>query len=350
VIQVPIGDEAARERFGVRDLVLIALLAAAGGVLSTYIGYLGNLINRLFGVPFGAGQLIAGLHVVWALLARLLIGRFGSGTLTGLLKGAVEFLSGGTHGVVVLLVSLVEGLLVDVGTGILQRRSLVLTMVAGAIASASNVFIFQAIYFSGVSVHFILVMAGLAFVSGAVFGGYLAWDVERLLVASRVVRRAVRPVSARPRNRARRAATLGLIVALLGGGVYYYVSVYDPFASPDEVRVEGAVDAPFTFRYGDWDGEKRTVNAELRGSATYVPPRDYVGIPLAEVVEAARPRAAPTIVRAIAGDGYEAAFDWAAIRSDSDVLLTLEEGRLRLVAPGYDGAYWVRRVTRLVVE
>jgi len=60
-----------------RQLVLVALLAAVGGVLSTYIGYLGNLTNRLFGVPFGAGQLIAGLHVLWLLLARILTSRFG---------------------------------------------------------------------------------------------------------------------------------------------------------------------------------------------------------------------------------------------------------------------------------
>jgi ABC-type thiamin/hydroxymethylpyrimidine transport system permease subunit len=344
------GDETARERFGVRDLVLIALLAAAGGVLSTYIGYLGNLINRLFGVPFGAGQLIAGLHVVWSLLARLLIGRFGSGALTGVLKGAVEFLSGGTHGVIVLLVSLAEGLLVDLGMGILRRRSLVLTMITGAVASASNVFVFQAIYFSGVSIRFILVMAGLALVSGAVFGGYLAWDVERLLVASRIVRRSSRAASARARSWKRHVVTLAVILALLGGGVYYYVTVYDPFAAPDEAVVTGAVDAPFTFRYGDWDGEERTVRAELRGSATYVPPRDYVGVPLVDVLEAARPRPEASSVRAIADDGYEAVFEWAAIRSDPDVLVTLDEERLRLVAPGYDGAYWVRRVTKLVVE
>ncbi len=344
------GDETTRERFGVRDLVLIALLAAAGGVLSTYIGYLGNLINRLFGVPFGAGQLIAGLHVVWSLLARLLIGRFGSGTLTGLLKGAVEFLSGGTHGVVVLLVSFVEGLLVDLGMGILRRRSLALTMITGAVASASNVLVFQAIYFSGVSIRFILVMAGLALVSGAVFGGYLAWDVERLLVASRIVRRSSRPASARARSWKRHVVPLAAILALLGGGVYYYVTVYDPFAAPDEALVTGAVDAPFAFRYGDWNGEERTVRAELRGSVTYVPPRDYVGVPLLDVLEAARPRPDVTSVRAIADDGYEAVFEWAAIRSDPDVLVTLEDGRLRLVAPGYDGAYWVRRVTKLVVE
>ena len=39
-----------------KNLVTIALLASLGGALSTYIGYLGNLMNRLVGVPFGAGQ------------------------------------------------------------------------------------------------------------------------------------------------------------------------------------------------------------------------------------------------------------------------------------------------------
>ena len=339
-----------RPGFKLQDLVLIALLAAAGGVLSTYIGYLGNLVNRLFGVPFGAGQLIAGLHIFWSLLARLLIGRFGSGTLTGILKGAVEFFSGGTHGIVVLLVSLVEGLLVDLGMGVLRRRSRVLTMISGAVAAVSNVFIFQAIYFSGVSVHFILVMAGLSFVSGGVLGGYLAWDVERLLVASRIVRRAARTERTTARNWKRHAVTFAVVLGLLGGGVYYYVNVYDPFSASNEARVEGAVDAPFVFRYGDWENEEVTVHAELRGSSTYVPAQDYLGVPLVRVLEAARPHEGAAAVRAIAEDGYEGTFEWEAIRTDPGVLLTLEDGRLRLVAPGYDGAYWVRRVKRLVVE
>ena len=95
--------------FSTRDLVLIAATSAAGGVLSSYVGYLGNLMNRLFGVPFGAGQFMAGLHVFWFVLARAIIGRTGAGTLTGLLKGLVEFFAGSTHGAVVVLVSVVEG-------------------------------------------------------------------------------------------------------------------------------------------------------------------------------------------------------------------------------------------------
>ena len=122
----------------IREIVLVALLASIGGVLSTYVGYIGNLINRLFGVPFGAGQLIAGLHVLWPILARLLIGKFGSGTLTGVTKGAIELLSGGTHGVVIVVISLVEGLLIDLGMGRSRRPSLLLTMLTAAIASASS--------------------------------------------------------------------------------------------------------------------------------------------------------------------------------------------------------------------
>lgn len=344
------GDEGRPVRISVRDLVLIALLAAVGGVLSTYIGYIGNLINRLFGVPFGAGQIIAGLHIIWPLLARSLIGRFGSGTLTGLFKGMIEFLAGGTHGVVIVLVSFVEGLLVDLGMGVSRRPGLPLTMAAGAVASASNVFIFQALYFSGVSIGFILVMAGLSFVSGAFFGGYLTWDLRRLLVASRLVSREAEPRRPSIRSWRRHAVTGMVVLALLGGSVYYYVAVYDPFADPGSVRVRGAVETPYTFSFETWDGERASVVAELRGSVSYVPPRAYDGIPVARIMERAEPSEEATRVRVIADDGYEAAFDLARVMTDDAFLLTLDDGWPRLVAAEYEGSLWVRRVTRLVVE
>ena len=145
-----------RSRFDLWDLVLIALLSAVGGVLSTYVGYLGNLINRLFGVPFGAGQLIAGVHVLWPLLARAIIRKFGSGTMTGLIKGLVEFLSGGTHGIVIVLVSVIEGLFIDVGMSMSARRSLGVMMLSGAVASATNVFVLQAIYFANIPLALLL--------------------------------------------------------------------------------------------------------------------------------------------------------------------------------------------------
>jgi len=340
-------DESGRVRFEVRDIVLVALLAAMGGVLSTYVGYIGNLVNRLFGVPFGAGQLIAGLHVIWPLLSRLLIRRFGSGILVGTTKGLVEFLAGGTHGVVIVLVSFVEGLLVDVGLGVLKRETLTMTMISGAVASASNVFVFQAIYFSGVPLTFILVMAGLSLVSGAFLGGYLAWDLRGLLTAAGIVR------SERSVDRSawwRRLITLVAVVGLLAGGVFYYVAIYNPFAQPSTVRISGAVAEPFTFAYRDWESETVTIEAELRGSVTAGPRQPYEGVPLSAILRHAAPDATATMVDVIADDGYAIPFELAEALSDDRLVLTLEEEHLRLIAGSYDGSHWVRRVTRIVVH
>jgi energy-coupling factor transport system substrate-specific component len=337
-------------RFEIRDLVLVALLSAVGGVLSTYVGYLGNLINRLFGVPFGAGQLIAGVHVLWALLARVLIGRFGSGTMTGLIKGLVEFLSGGTHGIVIVLVSGIEGLFVDVGMAMSSRSSLGVMMLSGAVASMTNVFVFQAIYFSHIPLTLLLGMAGLALVSGAFFGGYLGWDLWRLLRSSHLVRRE--PAPSEPRRIAwrRHLATLLIILAGLAGAVYYYTAVYDPFADPEAVRVEGAVSTPYTYRPSAWVGDTVTITAALQGSVTTIPAREYTGALLRDVLNRAEPQASVKEVRVIAADGYEVTLDWHAVLSDARMLLDLEDDGILLVAAAYDGSYWVSQVRRIVVQ
>ena len=340
-----------RSRFDLRDLVLIALLSAVGGVLSTYVGYLGNLINRLFGVPFGAGQLIAGVHILWPLLARAIIRKFGSGTMTGLIKGLVEFLSGGTHGIVIVFVSVIEGLFIDVGMSMSARRSLGVMMLSGAVASATNVFVLQAIYFANIPLALLLAMAGLALISGAFFGGYLAWDLHDLLRASNLVR----PDSeidqkARTIDWRRHAITLLVVVFGLAGAATYYITVYDPFAAPDAVSIEGSVSLPYVLVLSDLDAEAVTITAELRGSTMTIPARDYTGPLLREIIDRAIPDEGATALRVISADGYEVELDWKAVQSDDALLLTLEDGRVRLVAAAYDGAYWVQQVRRIDVK
>ncbi|WP_461368985.1 ECF transporter S component, partial [Candidatus Darwinibacter acetoxidans] len=94
-MKAEVRESASRKRiyFATRDLLIMAVLSGIGGVLSTYVGYLGNLLNRLFGVPFGAGQFVAGLHVFWIILAAGLVRRPGAATIVGLLKGVVELLT-----------------------------------------------------------------------------------------------------------------------------------------------------------------------------------------------------------------------------------------------------------------
>ena len=331
--------------------MLIALLSAVGGVLSTYIGYLGNLINRLFGVPFGAGQLVAGVHVLWPLLARAIIRKFGSGTMTGLIKGLVEFLSGGTHGIVIVLVSVIEGLFIDVGMSMSARRSLGVMMLSGAVASATNVFVFQAIYFANIPLVVLLGMAGLAFASGAFFGGYLAWDLHGLLRASNLVRSDLRtPPHTKKIAWRRHGITLLVVLVGLAGAASYYVQVYDPFAAPDAVSIEGSVASPYVYRPSGWDGDIVTITAELRGSTLTIPAREYTGALLSEIIRHAVPEDTSTMLRVIASDGYEIELEWDAVLLDEELLLILEDGSLRLVAGAYDGAYWVQQVRRIVIR
>lgn len=342
-----------RRRLELRDLVLVALLSAVGGVLSTYVGYLGNLINRAFGVPFGAGQLVAGVHVLWPVLARALIGRFGSGTLTGTIKGLVEFLSGGTHGVVILLVSVVQGFLVDVGMSMSSRRRLGVMMLSAGVASASNVFVFQALYFSNIPVSLLLGMAGLALISGTFLGGYLAWDLHTLLRNTHLVHIEDEATTSRAVGRRwrRHALTLAIVLVSLAGAAYYYIETFDPFSAADTVRVEGAVTSPYTYRRSEWDGEETTITAALRGAVTTAPEQAYRGPLLRDIVHRARPVPAASGLRVIASDGYEIRLEWSRVQADDELILTLDnDGTLRLVAAGYDGSFWVQRVRRLVVD
>jgi hypothetical protein len=55
-------------------------------------------------------------------------------------------------------------------------------------------------------------------------------------------------------------------------------------------------------------------------------------------------------VRIIASDGYEAIFSVRDIKENADVILCQDQETLRVVAPGFEGAFWVRMVSRIRVE
>ena len=342
--------------FSTRDLVLVAAVSAAGGVLSTYVGYLGNLLNSAFGVPFGAGQFMAGLHVFWFVLARAIVGRTGAGALAGVLKGLVELFAGSTHGLPIVAVSAVEGVLVDLLSLPFARPPLGAMCLAGAVSSASNVLVFQAMYFSGVSWGYVGLMVLFAAISGAVFGGYFTAGVLDVMEAAGLLR----PMDAsgsgsasghRPRPRIHRlAVTLVMMAALAGGAVYYYTQVLEPVPDGPKCKIEGKVAQAYEYMPTGFGDEVVTVRAELVGQVTYVPEADYSGVPLKVILERAGADPSATSVRVIASDGYEAIFSVRDIKENADVILCRDQDTLRVVAPGFEGAFWVRMVSRIRVE
>lgn len=353
--------------FTTKDLVTIALLSALGGVLSTYIGYLGNMVNHIAGVPFGAGQFMAGLHVIWIMLALGITRKKGAATATGLLKGVIELFLGGTHGIVIVVVSLVQGLIPDL---LLFRdkskadRNPTLYALAGGVSSASNVIVFYAFFLTGVPAVLVAMLFMLAAASGIIFGGWLVLEMLESLEFSGMVLGKRRIIvddpevqaSAWTDRRMSKRRILGAMVtaglfltAFTVGAVYYFMFVYDVMEE-GTAEVTGAVGDPYTFRYSDFEGLEVVITAELIGSVTHVEPRDYTGVPLREIVSRSCPDADATEVVVSSTDGYSAPFQLDDVLEDEGLIIAYEDGKLRIVAANYAGAYWVEDVVKVEVR
>lgn len=342
-----------------RDLLIIAVLSGIGGVMSTYVGYLGNLLNRIFGVPFGAGQFVAGLHVLWIIIAVGLIRKPGAGTATGLFKGIIELLTGSTHGLVIVLVSFVQGLLVDGLFLIPRNHRLIIYMLVGGVATASNVFVFQILYFSGSPISYILFIAGLAFISGILLAGSFGHSILEIILEARPFKisgssmETAEKSTQKKRNKntpLRLAVTAFLIVAFATGAIYYYAVIFTPPWVGPTAYVEGMVEKTLSFQLSSFKEHEKTVHTDLQGEVTYIPPQDYTGIPLLFILQEAGLKEEGETLQITATDGYQVEIPLPEVMEDDEILLTLDGESLRLVAANYPGGYWVKRVHRLTVK
>ncbi len=342
-----------------QEIVTIAILGSLGGALSTFVGYLGNLINLSLGVPFGAGQFLAGLHVFWLVLMRVIIPRTGAGAAGGLLKGLVEMFTGSTHGIIIVIVSLVQGILIDIGaefggdlnTGGTSTR--LTWWLSAGIASASNVVVFQALYFAGVPIVYILVITVLAFCSGVIFAGYFAWQTLEFLCDTGLVRQTFlhsNPVvHSKVKILRRNIPALAFVLFLITGSLYYAVGVARLGSDFHSCEVRGQVENPYVFRLSDFTGQETTVEAQLQGSYVQLPAANYTGILLSTIIGSAIPLPTAAGVRIVARDGYSVNMDITDIMADTSLLLTDVDDGLWLIAGNYDGATWVRMVSHLEV-
>jgi ABC-type thiamin/hydroxymethylpyrimidine transport system permease subunit len=170
--------------YRIREIALIIVLSAAGGAVSVPLGYLGNSLRAIPVLPFGTGQILSGLHILWPLLARLLTRRTGSATFSGALKGLVELSLFSFHGVQVLPIALVEGIFVDLVIGIPGKDSSTKAAIAGGLSASSNVWVLWLFLLQSLSPYIIVFMWLLALVSGALvglFGQYASKRVQQLL-------------------------------------------------------------------------------------------------------------------------------------------------------------------------
>ncbi|MBN1922575.1 MAG: ECF transporter S component [Anaerolineae bacterium] len=332
-----------RHYFSTRDLLMMAALAALGGVTGTYVTAAGKVLNSFVGAP-GSMQWAAGLHVLWLVLAVGLTGKQGAGTVTAILKGVVELFTGNLHGILVVLVDVVAGLLVDLGfLPFRDKDRLPAYLVAGGLAAASNVFVFQlfAALPADILAYGAMLLAGLlAALSGVVFAGFLGHTLVAVLRRAGVIKdREARPMS-------RRAYPVFLAaVAVLAIVLTFYLR--HTLAGPPTLPIAGAVAAPYA--YPEEHGDLPIVTA---AGTTRQASERYTGVPLRDLIAAAQPNPDASKVLIQGTDGYTFFVSMEEVQNNEGLLL-VPQGHNADTTYDITGAEsnkaWVRGVADLTV-
>lgn len=164
-----------------RELPIILVMSALGGLTSIFVGYAGRLLSSLAVFSFVMPQLLAGFHVFWLILAAMMVNLKGSATMTGTLKGLIEASLFSHIGVFSFLVSFIEGFFVDVILAILKKNNSISVYLAGGFSSASNVLVIQLFFLPPLPTLVLASAYFASFLSGLVFGSYLATRVFKAL-------------------------------------------------------------------------------------------------------------------------------------------------------------------------
>lgn len=334
--------------FSTRDLLVIAILGSLGGVMSTYVGYIANTVNHLLGVPYGAGQIVSGLHILWMVLIIAITGKKGTGVLGGLVKGFVEFISGSRFGALVILISLVEGLFAEIGFWPFQKHRRLAYVLSGGIGSVSYVLLTQALWQVYDNVLLLGGVSLLAFVSGAVFAGYSTIGVMDNLEDAGIVRREKERKSLLSFS-VPKAFGLIFAVAIAFSAIYYF-SLVQMHSDPLEVHVTGSVAYDKDYYIPAYSGQFQTITAKLDGQFKHFPEQNYTGLPVSYVLKDARVRDDARKIDVIGSDGYYQTFNLTDIQYDNNLLLNVtEDNKIWLIAKGYAGGMWVSQVNQIKV-
>ncbi len=321
----------------------MAILAALGGISSSYINTIGDTFQAILGIP-GATQWAAGFHILWLILSFGIIRKPGAGVATGLLKGCVELLSGNTHGIIILLVGLVAGLVIDIIFFIFQNRSsLWVNIVAAGLASASNVFVFQifaTLPSDSLAYSAILLLALVAFASGVIFAAFLGKSLLAALNKAGVIKE---PVYTEKNKEILPLAFVCIALISIALAVFLRINLQGPAT----ITISGAVEHTLTFPNKALEIEQIIIPAALRDVSS-----TYTGYPLIDLVQSAVPskNAAYILIKAV--DGYTFFISCDELNTNDAILLSPQgKGKdisFDVVGPESSKA-WIRGVKEIQV-
>lgn len=175
--------------FTVRELLLIAAMAALGVAMKPVVVPLAHLVSTPLMIPSGA--LAGGLYMMWLVMTFGLTGKRGAATLAGFVQAILVMISGvtGSHGVMSLVSYTMPGLMIDLVFLVLRRKidNLPLAVIAGAVANVTGTTCVNFIFFDLPLIPLLLSLTVAVFSGGV--GGAVSWALLRLLEQYGISRR-----------------------------------------------------------------------------------------------------------------------------------------------------------------
>lgn len=172
----------ALRRFSIKDLILIAAMAALGLAVKAVITPLIHIVSAPLLIPGGA--LAGGLYMMWLPLAVGITGKRGAATLTGLIQAILVIITGvgGSHGLISLVSYSLPGLAIDIWLLLSRHRICCLpcSFVSCILANLFGTLAVGYVFFRLPVIPLLLSLTAAAFSGG--LGGVLVW---RLLQALR---------------------------------------------------------------------------------------------------------------------------------------------------------------------
>ncbi len=164
----------------VRDLVLIAVVGIAFGVLAAYYATLDMMMISLLG-PLGS-SITYGFFFVSALLAGYIVQKPGAALLAGIINGFGQALAGNPWGIIALIYGLLNGGGAELGfLAFRYRRWNLVSLSVGATITAIACYIYEYFQYSYAefSVGYRIATLVVRIVSGIVLGAVLSWAIGR---------------------------------------------------------------------------------------------------------------------------------------------------------------------------
>ena len=169
------------EGFSLFELILLALLAAAGIAAKPVAVAASHLVAGPLAIPGGA--LAGGFYMLFVVLGGALVGKRGSATLVCAVQGIIVLVTGvyGSHGAASLVTYTAPGILVDLLWLIMHTTggTMLACFFGGITANVGGTFAVNLVFFRMPFVPLMLT-AAVAALSGGM-GGIVAWQIVKHL-------------------------------------------------------------------------------------------------------------------------------------------------------------------------